>query len=408
MTDLSNKVARRFLFAEDVDHQKSIELMKFLSGVAKRLGIGDHVYVVGGAVRDFVIDRPIKDIDVVIDAVALEGKDSDWFAKKLQKAIPAKTSLQTNQYGVAILTVNGSWNLGSNDLKGEVIEIANAREESYGGEGGKGYKPSEVTPSTIEKDVNRRELTFNTLMWQLSQLADGPEKAEIIDLTGCGLDDLEQGVMKCPSDPDKTFSDDPTRMLRVVKYLLRYGFDIHPIVEKSIRRNADKIKKAPQNAISEILINDILSMQQSKKTLVELKELGLLDPIGDMIRENKAFRQTLINWANRDADILFLFDLVDMGLPLRTKVHFLDKDQQEKLRQVALNMEKDQAYKFVDLLKQPGKVLNTKALIDRFDLQGPEIGSLMELATEALLQEPSLARNPRALTREVASLYQSI
>lgn len=406
--NMASKIAQKWVVSQDIDHQKSIELMKFLSNVAERLGVGDHVYVVGGAVRDFVINRPIKDIDVVIDAVALEGKDSNWFAKKLQKAISAKTSLKTNQYGVAILSINGSWNLAGHSLKGEVIEIANAREESYGGESGKGYKPSEVTPSTIEKDVKRRELTFNTLMWQLSQLANGPEKAEIIDLTGCGLDDLQQGVMKCPSDPDKTFSDDPTRMLRVVKYLLRYGFDIHPIVEKSIRRNADKIKKAPQNAISEILINDILSMKQSKKTLMTLKELGLLDPIGDMIREEDAFRSTLINWANRDADVLFLFDLVDMGLPLRTKVHFLDRDQQEKLREVALNMEKEQAYKFVDLLKQPGKVLNTKKLIDRFDLQGPEIRSLMELATEALLHDPSLANSSRALTREVASLYRSI
>lgn len=406
---ITQRIATRAMSA--ASHEDSIALMKFLSQVATGLGVGDHVYVVGGAVRDFVIDRPIKDIDVMIDSLSIDeegNKDSEWFAKELASAIPTQTSLQTNQYGVAILTVSGPWEVDGRDLQGEVIEIANAREESYGGEGGKGYKPSEVRLAPLEKDVERRELTFNTLMWQLSQLADGPDKAEIIDLTGCGLDDLEEGVMRCPSDPDKTFSDDPTRMLRVIKYLIRYGFDIDPLVENSIRRNAEKLKKAPQNAISSILIDDILNMSQSKETLKVLKELGLLDVVASMVEEDKAFRTTLLNWAQRDAKIFFLFDMMDIGLPLAARIGFLDQYQMDRLRIVAIQLGSPEAGNFVNILKQPGKVMDTKTLIKEFGLRGPDIRMLMESARTVLLKNPDLRNNGRALTKAVRLFMQKI
>jgi len=390
----------------ETKHDQSIALMRFLAKESKRLGVGEHVYVVGGAVRNFVIDRPIKDIDVVIDSVALRGKDSDWFAKKLQQAIPAKTSLKTNQYGVAILAVNESWVVDGEELQGEVIEIANARKESYGGEGGKGYKPHMVEPSTIEEDIGRREFTFNTLLWQLSELAQGPDKAEIIDLTGCGLRDLEEGVMKCPSNPDKTFSDDPTRMLRAVKFLVKYGFKIHPEVAQAIRRNARKIKKAPQNAIADILVNDILEMSQSKKVLKVLGDLGLLAEISDLLEQDKAFRATLANWARGNAKVVFLFDMMDVGLPLYNRLHFLDDAQMAVLRQIALEMDERDASAFVDMLKQPGKVMDTAQLIKEFDLKGRQVADLMDTARDVLLDNPALRKNTRKLTDAVGNRFR--
>lgn len=262
LTRISKKVALRKAMGNENNnnaqhlHDKSIALMRFLSRVSESLGVGDHVYVVGGAVRNFVINRPINDIDIVIDSVALGGgRDSAWFANALQRAIlPAQTSYVTNQYGVAILTVQGPWVLDGFDMSGEVIEIANARKESYGGAGGKGYKPSEVEPATIEEDVARREFSFNTMLWRLSELASGPDKAQIIDLTGCGLDDLRRGLMRCPSDPDKTFSDDPTRMLRLVRFAVKYGFQPTPDVIDAVRRNASKLVNVPQNAVAQLLI----------------------------------------------------------------------------------------------------------------------------------------------------------
>ena len=125
----TGKVASRYM--ESMEHRTSVALMKFLSDVAIKAGVSKHVYVVGGAVRNFVIGQPVKDVDVVIDSVAA-GKDSAWFAKVVQKAIPVPTSLVTNQYGVAILTVKGEWDVDGANLQGEVLEIANARRNPMG------------------------------------------------------------------------------------------------------------------------------------------------------------------------------------------------------------------------------------------------------------------------------------
>lgn len=385
------------VLASNTSHAAQIALMKFLSRASKVLGIAEHVYVVGGAVRNFVIDQPIKDIDVVIDSVRA-GMDSDAFALHLQGMIPAETSLATNNYGVAILSVKGEWFLDGHDLGGEVLEIANARTESYGGDSGKGYKPSEVNRSTIEEDVRRREFSFNTLLWQMSELAEGPDKAQILDLTGCGVQDLKDGVMRCPSDPDKTFKDDPTRMMRAVKFMVKYGFKIAPDVSKAIRRNARRLKDVPHAAVAAILIRDILQQSQSKRILLTLKDLGLLEVVAGMVRENPAFRATLSNFM-RDVKVLFLLDMMDLGVPLATSVDFLSPAQRQRLRVVALEMPEGDPEQFVDLLKQPGKLVDMSRLINVKGLKGAEIRNLTEQLRELLLQDPTLRFSAQELER---------
>ena len=117
-------------------NKRAIILAKFLASVAKKSRADKHIYIVGGAVRNHLLKAPIKDVDVVIDTIALKGRDSAWFANQLVKAIPVRTSVVTNNYGVAIVTVKDHWDLDGHDMKGEVLEIANARKESYGGQGG--------------------------------------------------------------------------------------------------------------------------------------------------------------------------------------------------------------------------------------------------------------------------------
>lgn len=243
---------------------KSTVLMKFLSGVAKRHGVGDHVYVVGGAPRNHLMGLPIKDLDVTIDVVALgPTRDSAWFAAQVAREIPTSTSLVTNNYGVAILTVKGPWFMGGEDLSGEVIEIANTRKESYGaGDGplkGKGYKPTDVQPATIREDLHRREFSFNTLLWRLSDLTHGPEHAEVLDMLGVGKQHLEDREMHTPGDPDRTFRDDPTRMLRAVRFCVKYGFKMTPEVERSIQRNAHLLAGMPWESVG-TLVTSILDL----------------------------------------------------------------------------------------------------------------------------------------------------
>jgi tRNA nucleotidyltransferase/poly(A) polymerase len=368
---------------------EQVEVMKFLSAVARSAGVAEHVYVVGGAVRNFIIGQPIKDVDVVIDSVALRGRDSAWFARKIADSLPCDSSLVTNNYGVAILTIKGPWVLNGYDLSGEVIEIANARKESYGGDTGKGYKPSTVEPATIQEDVVRREFTFNTLLWRLHDLADGPDKAEIIDLSGCGLKDLQTGTMRCPNDPDIIFSDDPSRMVRAIKFLIKYGFKIDPEVAASIRRNAHKLKKMPAAHLSTMLVDTFFEPGVGKKALLEMGKLGLLDVIREIAQENKPFKAALDNWANKRSGLEFLFDLLDLQMPMGKRLSVVPLDLLPHFRAYS-EAEPEKALALLDVLDQPGRKFDMPGLIRALGISGAEIKSVTNTIRRLLVLNPDI------------------
>jgi tRNA nucleotidyltransferase/poly(A) polymerase len=370
--------------------------MKFLSRIAISLGVAEHIYIVGGAVRNHLLGLAPKDIDVVVDSLALGGKDSDWFARQIAKDIPAQTNLTTNQYGVAILTVKSDWFLDEIPMKGEVIEIANARKESYGESGGKGkgYKPTDVQPATIEEDVYRREFTFNTLLWRLLDLAEGPDKAEVIDLTGLGKSHLEQKLIHTPLDPDKTFGDDPTRMLRAIKFLIKYDLEIAPPVAASIRQNAEKMKQMPWEAVATILVRDILGTPSARESLLTMASLGLIDTLADMIRDERPFAAYMAGQFTQNRNVGLLLDLADLGLGSKP-VDFLTKIQQIRLREITTPMDRDEASEFFDRLRKPA--INSVALIEEFKLEGRERGEISKIAIEAILASPILAYHPDRL-----------
>lgn len=383
--------------ADQEAHGRSIALMKFLSGVAKRLGVAEHVYVVGGAVRNFLIDQPIKDIDVVIDSVAA-GHDSEWFAQQVARAIPAKTNLTTNNYGVAILSIEPSWVLDGYSMAGpkgtgETIEIANARKESYGGETGKGYKPHLVEPATIEEDLVRREFTFNTLLWRLSDLAEGPDKAEVIDMLG-GRKDLSEGVMRTPVNPDKTFSDDPTRMLRAIKFVAKYGFRVPPDMAASIRKNAPKLKGMPWDAVRKIVTEDILDAPNPRKSTALLQDLGLADVLREMMQAEPGFAAAM-GRSLSDKEALLLLDLLDLGWATRTPIGFLDKAGQKRLRGILLSMDDAEGKAFVDALVKPP--INQPRLFEEYGVPPKERQQVAGLARQFLLDDPTLAGDARGL-----------
>jgi tRNA nucleotidyltransferase/poly(A) polymerase len=384
------------------EHDKQIALMKFLASSAKRLGVADHVYVVGGAVRNFVLNQPIKDIDVVVDPT-VTGKDSAWLAEKLDRLIPTDTSFVTNQYGVAIITVKGSWMLDGHDLKGEVIEIANTRKESYGGESGKGYKPSEVLPATVLEDVARREFSMNSLLWRMSELASGPDKAEILDLTGCGLEDLKNGLMRCPSDPDQTFADDPTRMIRAIKFMLRYNFKPTKDTEAAIRRNAQKLLNVPHEAVAKLLVTDLFKEKTYAKALEMMDRLGLLEPVRTMMKEHEAFLTYMRRWITTKP-VMMLFDLLDMGIPMEENLNFLSKDQQQQLRSVAVTLNDNDSIALLEGLRQPSSVWKDKSYFTNMTrdlgLSPKDIpkfnADLTAKARTLLLEDPKLVLNPES------------
>lgn len=396
--ETTTRIAARWMRWASPAHRKNIALMKWLAQATKRLGVAQDTYIVGGAVRNFVIDRPIKDLDIVIDSVAA-SHDSEWLAKQLQKLMPVATSLVTNQYGVAILTIKGSWVLGEDDLRGEVLEIANARKESYGGAGGKGYKPSEVLPATIEEDVVRREFSFNTLLWRLLDLTEGPEKAEIIDLTGCGLRDLKEGVLQCPRDPDVVFSDDPTRILRAIKFTGKYGFRIPSDLASSIRKNAPMMKRMPWEAIGTLLTDTILQESTAQASLKQMKSLGILDVISEMIESTPAFASYMAGKLRQDRRIPLLLDMLELGVPAKTPLSFLSREDQRTVREITVGISQEHALAYVETLIKPP--VDTRRVIEELGLKGPERSVITPTARRVLVDQPDLAWSPKALTDAV-------
>jgi len=375
-------------------HEKSIALMKFLSRVAIGNGAAHHIYITGGAVRDFLLGIPPKDIDVVVDSVSLgRGRDSEWFAKKVIEAIPVPANLTTNQYGVAIVTVKGEWLLDGINMQGDVIEIANARKESYEGVGGKGkgYKPTDVVPATIEEDMFRREFTFNALLWRLLDLTEGPEKAEVIDITGLGRQHLQEKLISTPMNPDKTFGDDPTRQLRIIKFLLRYDLKIAPEVVASVKRNAHKLKTMPWEAVGNILVDNILASPKASQGLKVMKSLGILDVLVEMIQENKSFEAFLTRQlASGNHSVGLLLELADLGIAGRV-ITFLSPEQRGRFRDVTTGMSDPEAKRYLEALRKPP--VDSLALIQEFNLQGSERGVMTPMARDLILEDPDLATN---------------
>ncbi len=182
--------------------------------VSKDLGM--PAYVVGGYVRDWLLGLPSKDIDIVAigDGVA--------FAKAFAAAVNAPPPVTYGKFGTAMVTTP----------EGD-IEFATARKESYDRQS---RKP-DVTPGTLRDDQLRRDFTINALSFSLNEADFG----EILDPFG-GVEDLKNGIIRTPTNPDITFSDDPLRMLRAVRFAGRLGFEIERDTFQAIIRNAGRLE----------------------------------------------------------------------------------------------------------------------------------------------------------------------
>ena len=385
-----------------MNHQQSLSLIRFLTTSLQEVGISNHVYVVGGAVRNFLLDPtgmkyPIKDIDLVVDSLSLH-KSSVWVAEQISKRIPVETSITTNTYGVAILHIKGDWNLSGHDMSHLTIEIAEARKESYGGSSGKGYKPSEVDRASLLEDSVRRDTNYNTLLWRMENLSNGPSESDVIDLTGKGVSDLRKGIIDTPKDPDKTFRDDPTRILRCISAVSKYGFVIPSHIRDAIRRNASAMKDCPWEAIGTLLVENILKEKNARSSLALMDHLGIFPVIREMVQESKPF-QTYLAGHLRDKDVPLLLDLMDLGLPVKSPVSFLTEGQRTRLREITVSMDRDDALSFLKTLTSPP--IDRPAIFAEFNLKGADRSLVDPIAREIILKDISIAEDPQRLMSEV-------
>lgn len=219
-----------------------------ISETADRLGL--ECYVVGGYVRDLFLERPSNDIDVVVVGSGIS------MAEALKKQLGGRAHLSVFR------------NFGTAQVKygGLEIEFVGARKESYSHDS---RKPV-VEDGTLEDDQNRRDFTINALAVCLNRARFG----ELVDPFD-GLADLEDGIIRTPLDPDITFSDDPLRMLRCVRFAAQLNFFIEDETFDALTRNADRIKIISGERVQEEL-NKIMMTATPSKGIVELYRCGLL------------------------------------------------------------------------------------------------------------------------------------
>ena len=222
-----------------------------ISEAADRLGL--ECYVVGGYVRDIFLERPSNDIDVVVVGSGIS------VAQELKHMLGRKAHLSVfKNFGTAQVKFHDT-----------EVEFVGARKESYSHDS---RKPI-VENGTLEDDQNRRDFTINAMAICLNKSRFG----ELVDPFN-GLADLEDGIIATPLEPGITFSDDPLRMMRCIRFATQLNFQIEDETFEALERMADRIKIVSGERI-EVELNKIIMSPHPSKGFVDLQRSGLLNII---------------------------------------------------------------------------------------------------------------------------------
>jgi poly(A) polymerase len=215
---------------------EQLPIFDVIGEVAKKLRI--KTYVIGGFVRDHFLERPSKDIDFVVVGSGID------MAREVAGKLPEKPQVTVfKNFGTAMF-----------NYQGMEIEFVGARKESYRANS---RKPI-VENGSLKDDQNRRDFTINAMAISLNENDFG----EVLDPFR-GLDHIEDKLIKTPLDPDLTFSDDPLRMMRAIRFAAQLNFEIDKTALKAIRTNAERIKIVSQERTTDELNKIILSKNPS-------------------------------------------------------------------------------------------------------------------------------------------------
>jgi len=213
-------------------HFKKNSIFKVVAETAHDIGV--ETFLVGGYVRDLLLDRPSKDMDILCVGNGIQLAKE--VAKKLGKSVPVTVF---KNYGTAQIKHSGV-----------EIEFVGARKESYR----KDSRKPLVESGSLQDDLNRRDFTINTLAVSLNQ-SDYGVMMDVFD----GQVDLKNRLIRTPLEPDKTFSDDPLRMMRAIRFATQLSFDIEPDTFESISRNSERLTIVSMERITDELNKIILS-----------------------------------------------------------------------------------------------------------------------------------------------------
>lgn len=260
------KVARLLVASSS---EKEVE--RLLKQVLPGTPFSGKIHAVGGYVRDEYMGLEAKDLDIV---VSIPG-GSEKLTKYLHEIFPESTT-NPHQMGAAYpiwqvtFTDDTVYEKQAFQTKGAVIEFADTMKEEFPDSSSR----QRVTmPGTLEEDIERRDFTTNMLLKDLST-------GEIVDLTGTSKADIEKGILR--GHPrvslDKIFSDDPLRMIRLVRFQVKYSWKVPMSVLKTVRRNADRIKVVSAERIMGELTK-VMKLGKLAQAVRIMKATGLLQHI---------------------------------------------------------------------------------------------------------------------------------
>jgi tRNA nucleotidyltransferase/poly(A) polymerase len=217
--------------------------------------LGQETYLVGGYVRDYYLDRITNEVDM--DVVTIGS--GIQLAEKIHASFKAKGIESTcsffKQFGTAQVKTSAI-----------ELEFIGARKESYRDDS---RKPL-VEDGSLEDDQNRRDFTINALYWSL----DPDRMGTLVDVFG-GLSDLSKGIIQTPIDPEKTFSDDPLRMMRAIRFAAQLNFTLHPATCDAIAKMAPRLEIVSKERIL-VELNKIVASKVPSVGFALLFETGLL------------------------------------------------------------------------------------------------------------------------------------
>lgn len=257
----------KILTDEELKDALDTPVFHLVSDTADELGL--ECYVIGGYVRDLFLERPSSDIDIVVTSRRLDGterhtnegntRNSILIAEKLKEKLGRKA-------GLSVFKNFGTAQLKYNHME---LEFVGARKESYSHDS---RKPV-VEDGSLEDDQNRRDFTINAMALCLNSDRFG----ELVDPFD-GLYDLEDRIIRTPLDPDITFSDDPLRMMRCVRFATQLRFYIDDETFSALERNRERIRIISGERVIEEL-NKIILSESPSRGFIDLERCGLLDVI---------------------------------------------------------------------------------------------------------------------------------
>jgi poly(A) polymerase len=286
--------------AEDPSRTPSAEpltdedLLRLLKQAASDLGV--KAWVVGGYVRDKLLGLPHPNPDVVV-----EGGDALKLAERFAQLAYAGPPVTFERFGTAQVT-----------LAGHLVEFVSARAESYAAES---RKP-DVRPATLEEDLKRRDFTINTLLMDF----DGT----IHDPLG-GRKDLESRILRTPTDPLRTFADDPLRMLRAIRFASQLGFELAPDLVPAMRQMRNRL--APPVISIERIADELRRMLASDRPRLAIELMddgGLLELVLPELKRCKGVAQTGFHTHDVYGHTLLTVEGVPADLVLRLAALFHD------------------------------------------------------------------------------------